>query len=352
MTRLLLATCVLGLAACADIIGADFDDLRHPSSGAGADSAGGTGAGGSGGGAAGGAGGAGTGGGAGGELPAMLTLVTDDLRPGDLAVDATHVYYVVDETSSNGADGIWRVERGGGPPEQVFPNEPPIKHLVVDATHIYFTQEYIVKKVPKAGGSAVELYHGDSLDHIQGIALEGDTLYWTTRAGALNDGFIRSVGVDGTGFVGLLAIGSGTNPMDLGVNATSIIWANAQSHEVVSMPIEGGAMTPLASNLGAPEEVALNATHVCFSELGLVESVGLDGNGYASLSQSGDISGAAATDTHCYFGSSNGLLRASVDMANAVVLADVPNVVDVRYHGGRVFFTAETSLGIVFSVAP
>lgn len=309
MRRLFIATMGLVAVGCADILGAEFDDLQPA---------------------------------AGGDM----ALVPGERRPGDLAADATHVYYVVDELGS--ADGIWRVEQAGGANELVYAGEAPIEHLAVDATHVYFTEEHWVKKLPKAGGSVVELFGGDAFDHIQGVALGAGAVYWTNRNGG--HGAIRSVAIGGGDVAELVMMD--TDPVGIAVNATVVIWASSQSHEVMSTPLGGGEGTPLASGAGSPREVAINATHVCFSQRDGVASVGLDGDGYAFRASAGEIHGVAASATRCYFGSSYGLLRTPLDMTASELIADVPNVRDVRLVAGRVFFTAESARGVVFSVAP
>jgi hypothetical protein len=247
-------------------------------------------------------------------------------------------------------DGIWRVPRNGGAAEHIHAQAAPIHHLVLDSTHVYFSQEYDVLKVPKEGGAVETVHSGQSLEHIQGLAIQSATLYWTMRSGASYDGFIYYAGVSG-GAADFFDLGSGTDPIGIDVADDTIFWASRLTREVLKRPTITGMPTVLVGDLGEPEEVAVNDTHVCFSELGIVASVTRDGGDHAFLSQSGEIYGAAASASFCYFGTANGVVRAPLDMAVAVMHVEVPNVRDVRYRDGRVFFTADAPEGLVFSAA-
>ena len=110
-----------------------------------------------------------------------------------------------------------------------------------------------VMKVPKAGGTVVELAHHQEtpLD----VAVDADTVYWTTRTG------------------------NGDSDSITAPHPTGGVW---------SVPLAGGKVTALAKARAFPDAIAVGASGVYFGEQGLTDHKG------AQLSRVGKTGGSVA----------------------------------------------------------
>jgi sugar lactone lactonase YvrE len=115
------------------------------------------------------------------------------VRPSDLAVDETHVYWIND-TPDPLEGGVFRIAKQGGAREQVvtpeawrdprFETQPQGATLLLDATDAFVVvnnqnnidAEGALVKVPKAGGSAVILARDRHAP--LAAALDESHLYW------------------------------------------------------------------------------------------------------------------------------------------------------------------------------
>jgi hypothetical protein len=116
-------------------------------------------------------------------------LAGEQLRPGALAIDETHVYWINRTDESGG--GVFRILKEGGVPELLAaPSQDPRPlgtNLEVDESHVYtVASRWVdrpghVMRIPKIGGN-VELLADD--DHrLHGIALDDRHIYWTRSEG-------------------------------------------------------------------------------------------------------------------------------------------------------------------------
>jgi hypothetical protein len=152
---------------------------------------------------------------------------------------------------------------------------PSPNGIALDADTVYWTDEATgyVLRVPKTGGSLVNLFGGSGLDasssdsRAAGIAVDASYVYWADP----NAGFIAKV-LKGGGMPMILATGQ-DEPTFVAVDASSVYWTNHGTYQagyagsVMKVPLDGG--TPVAFAVATdPRGLALDATYVYWANGG------------------------------------------------------------------------------------
>ena len=197
---------------------------------------------------------------------------TDLLGPSDaglwgLAVDAANVYFTMGKA-------VVKLPLAGGSPTTLATTETPLCRMVVDATHVYWSNyrttdfssgaaiDGSVMKVPLGGGTATVIAGGQ--DPTGGLAVDAQSVYWTTRTAVMR------AGLDGSGAT---TLASGT-PSSVAVDASSIYWTVGADRysggAVMKMPREGGASVKIAVGQDSPWSIAVNSTSVYWTTSGAV----------------------------------------------------------------------------------
>jgi hypothetical protein len=189
------------------------------------------------------------------------------MRSMGIAVDATHVYWA---TTSDGT--ILSAPKGGGPVSTVETGGYPYE-IAVDATDVYWADnDGPIAKAPKGGGLATVLADMSAHGGGMAIALDDANVYFGT-----SDGYYWQISKSG-GKPLLLATDGGNEPWGIAVDARNVYYVSNQmgsaTGAVKSVPIGGGCVTTLASAQGFFVGVAVDASHVYFTTLGQVLSVG------------------------------------------------------------------------------
>lgn len=146
--------------------------------------------------------------------------------------------------------------------------------LTVDATNVYASTQTAIVKVPIAGGAPVTLASVSQDDSISGLAVSGDSVYWS-ESGETDGGsevLILSVPISG-GSVTTIATASGFASA-LATDATSLYWSGSATagscpappcSTLSSAPLAGGTPLLLTSNAGNPTYLAFDDSNVYWS---------------------------------------------------------------------------------------
>lgn len=155
-------------------------------------------------------------------------LLTNNVLPNGLAVDATNVYWV------NRFDGyVKKADRDLGN-ETALANGDIPWDIAVDDTYVYWTEQGSpggagkVMRVAKAG-AAPEMLAMDAQGP-QGIAIDATRVYWANK----NDGTIKAVPLAG-GMPTVIACGQ-EKPQNVVVDATHVYWTNFAGDSVMKIP--------------------------------------------------------------------------------------------------------------------
>ena len=214
-----------------------------------------------------------------------------------VAVDSAHVYF--------GGSAVGYVPVGGGAPVTLA-SAGTVTSIAVDAGYLYFTDgdDGTVGRVPVGGGPKTLLASGFALP--RAIAVSGGNVYFSDEADLDADGSVNVVAADGSGAVTAIAAGI-TGPEQLAIIGGSLYWTVAgPPGGVESWPLGGGAVVQLGwGALGSPTGIAVDATHVYFTEglVGDVQRVALAGGPATTIGAGFTKADAIVTDgLHVYIG--------------------------------------------------
>lgn len=186
---------------------------------------------------------------------APTTLASGQTIPTGIAVDATNVYWA----NNSDPSAVMKMPLGGGAiTGYASGQQSSIWNIAVDATSVYMVGHgSIVTKVPLAGGDPITLapYEFSKASGINNVTVDATHVYWTT------DDAVMKVPVDGGAPI-VLASGQHI-PGGIAVDTANVYWTNGWSvGDVMKIPLDGGTPTSLASGQIAPGKIAVDATSV------------------------------------------------------------------------------------------
>jgi hypothetical protein len=203
-----------------------------------------------------------------GGAPVTLAYGAD---PGDIALDATSVYWTVSiGGSTSTSTTIMKVPLGGGMPATLVHSQPGAPGgIVVAGATVYWTEQLTgggaVLSVGIDGGPVSVVASTGS--YPAGITADAANIYWTVED--KTDGTINRSALTG-GPTTILASGR-FDPKAIAVDSGTIYWADdlSGSGSVLSVPTTGGAVATLATNQNAaPIAVAVDNTSVYWIDSG------------------------------------------------------------------------------------
>jgi hypothetical protein len=208
------------------------------------------------------------------------------------------IVIVEEEASSQGSGGGVAGSGGtSGTTSETMPGPPEPETLAtavtgialaLDGTYLYFSSEYALWKMPKAGGDKQKVASG--LDETpQGIAVDGTHIYWQSYTGKA----IFRASLDG-GPAELVASGLVAYPQWVTLDDTRVYFpTDGTPSGVLSVPKAGGQVQAHATG-GDPNHVAVDATHVYWAGQEGAHRVAKAGGGAETLSaMAGSLRGVA-----------------------------------------------------------
>jgi hypothetical protein len=193
-----------------------------------------------------------------------------------LAVDATHVYWMMSGELGPGIGAVMRVPRDGGAPETLHADAFYPGELAVDETSVYFTMldgfgltTGQVVKVPKSGGAAVTLASDQECPYA--IAVDALAVYWTNSGTGCyfgypvpTNGAVMKVAKDGGSPLALAP--EQPAPGGLALDDTHVYWTTRGSGErsgaVVKAAKDGTSRTTLVPGQPLPAAIAVDESDV------------------------------------------------------------------------------------------
>jgi sugar lactone lactonase YvrE len=190
----------------------------------------------------------------------VSTLALGQPYPVGVAVDSQNVYW----TNGNPDGGLMRVSLEGGAPTPLSTFPGNAYQLVVSPTRAYWSvyASDRIYSAPLTGG-APTLFFYDSNYYIDGIAIDGTTVYYTEESGL---GPVGALPFDYHGGAPkLLATNNGTESVVSDGVYVYYTSANGDYPQydgaVLRVPVTGGTPVTIATG-GAPDSIAIDATSV------------------------------------------------------------------------------------------
>jgi hypothetical protein len=199
--------------------------------------------------------------------------------PAGVAVNSTHIYWAdfragaIMEASLNGT-GVKTLVTGQNSPVGV----------AVSGSHIYWADSQpvgagTIMEASLDGTGVTTLVTGES--NPQGVAAGGSYIYWADPSGGVH-GMIDRANLDGTGVTTL--VGSQVRgPAGMAVNSSHIYWTNGST--VMAANLDGTGVTILvqASAFAINDGVAIDSIRIYWADLGKINEANLDGTGPTTL---------------------------------------------------------------------
>jgi hypothetical protein len=178
-------------------------------------------------------------------------------------IDSTNVYWV-NNTSAPGAGTVLSAPLSGvpegGAPTTLYSGSAGAA-LAIDSQHVYWAQntggEAYILGVPIGGGAVTTLGLGNEPTWLD---VNGTNLYWAN----VGDGTIMAASLlpDAGPAVELASEGSSAFVFGVAANSSSVYWTNEQFDTISALPLDGGAMTTVASGTTHPYRIAVGSTAV------------------------------------------------------------------------------------------
>ncbi|MGK3961786.1 hypothetical protein WMF38_52870 [Sorangium sp. So ce118] len=255
------------------------------------------------------------------------------------------------DTGGAGGDLEGTGDAGGAPAPRgpvVLASGPSYpSSMAVDATHVYWTADDQVLKVPLEGGSPVVLASGPSgaLSDTQGIGLDADYAYWISS----NHSVLR---VSKSGGPPVHIVSVITEAANVAVDDDFVYMGEIGSEEVdgfakiVKAPKTGGTLADVAQTVNGVRVVAIDAAHVYWinGSRERVYKVEKAGGSPVELFRAderphGGTYRISTSDTDVFWADKSGIMRGPKEGGAAVLLQLAGQVRDFALDSADVYWT-------------
>lgn len=208
----------------------------------------------------------------GGEVWRMSTILNG--APTLVAATGVGAINAISTTGSaifvSGSTGTARMDYSTGLNQYSY-GTSTARAIDTDGIAAYWTASNTVRTGPTSGGTATTFFNHSSLLSVHGLTVSGANVYW-----GLSDG---SIWTSPKSPVNAKNLGDGPNSADnLIVDGTNIIWSSTGG--IHAMDINGGPLKEIVNVSGTIRALAVDATHVYWTEdaAGLVQRTLKDGS--------------------------------------------------------------------------
>lgn len=199
-----------------------------------------------------------------------VTTLASANQPHDIVVDSTDVYWAENNGGTYGSNAVRKIPIDGGAVTALTTSGTGHGVMAMDNSYAYFryvyNNIYKIGKVNKNGGNVIDLA-SNLVSSPEGIAVDNSYVYWVET----NAGTINKVPING-GAVTTLATGL-DDPQRIVVDTNRVYWTElanriAGAGVIKKVPISGGQVTTLASGLNSPHDIAIDSTNIYWTEQG------------------------------------------------------------------------------------
>jgi hypothetical protein len=237
----------------------------------------------------------------------LVVLASQQLAPGDLALDAKNVYF----TNVGNPGIVVAVPLGGGTATTLGMSLGTPRSIAVDSTSAYTTDVTAgtIRKTPLDGSAGVGFVTMQTTPTDLVLDATASNVYWTTgTAGTVVKAMLQA------GTVKTLASGL-SSPDAIAVDGSHVYWSDVVDGTVMSLALAGGSPATVASGLGSPNDIAVDSKSVYWVDYakGVVVKVGLGGGNATTLAAGQNKPDAIAVDaTSVYWTNEGDALNGSV----------------------------------------
>jgi len=179
-------------------------------------------------------------------------------------IAATNVYY-----TNAGGGRVKSVPIAGGTPTVLASGQSGPAGIAVDGTNVYWANYTggTISSIAKTGTGTVKvLTSSDNAQYAVGVAVNSTTLFFTAAPGGTTS-LVASMPLAGSATPIVLASGQDTS-WGIVIDANNVYWTNndvSPGGAVSSVPLAGGSITKLATNLNNPTSIAMDSTGLYFT---------------------------------------------------------------------------------------